>query len=52
MPERLEKSLMAQAAKKGLKGKKRDAYVYGTMTKVAGPKNSKKAAMTGSIRRG
>ena len=37
MPEKLEKSLMAQARKKGLKGKARDKYVYGTMTRVAGP---------------
>ena len=52
MPEKLERSLMAQARKKGLKGKKADAYVYGTLTKVAGPKGAKKAGMTGSIRRG
>ena len=52
MPEKLEKSLMAQARKKGLKGKKADAYVYGTLTKVDGPKGSKKAAMTGSVRHG
>ena len=52
MPEKLEKSLMSQARKKGLKVKKADAYVYGTLTKVAGPKGAKKAAMTGSVRRG
>lgn len=51
MPEQLEKSLMAQAAKKGLKGKAKNKYVYGTLTKVAGPKGSKKAATSGKIRR-
>ena len=50
MPEKLEKSLMAQARKKGLKGKARDKYVYGTMTRVAGPAGAKKAATTGSVR--
>jgi|TARA_R100000353_G_scaffold64652_1_gene50491 hypothetical protein len=52
MPERLEKSLMARANKMGLKGKEKDAYVYGTLTKIAGPKGSDKAAKTGKIRRG
>lgn len=52
MPEQLERSLMAQAKKKGLKGKARDKYVYGTMTKMAGPKGAENAANTGSIRRG
>ena len=51
MPEKLEKSLMAQARKKRLKGKARDKYVYGTMTRVAGPAGAKKAATTGSVRR-
>jgi|TARA_R100000482_G_scaffold55761_1_gene20005 hypothetical protein len=51
MPERLEKSLMNQAKKKGLTGKERDKYVYGTMTRVAGPMGSKKASETGNVRK-
>ncbi len=34
MPKKLEKKLKKQAKKKGLKGKKMDAYVYGTMRKT------------------
>jgi len=33
MPEWLHKKLKRQARKKGLKGKRKDAYVYGTMSK-------------------
>ena len=42
---------MNQARKKGLKGKERDKYVYGTLTKVAGPTGSKQAARTGNVRK-
>ena len=52
MPEKLEKSLMAQARKKGLKGKAKDRYVYGTLTRIAGPKGAAKEATSGKIRRG
>ena len=52
MPEKLERSLMARAKKMGLKGKKKDAYVYGTLTKIAGPKGSDQAARSGKVRRG
>jgi len=34
MPEKLEKELKAEAKKKGLKGERADAYVYGTMRKT------------------
>ena len=34
MPEKMKKSLMAQAAKKGLKGDRKDRYVYGTLSKA------------------
>jgi len=34
MPKELERKLKAEARKKGLKGKRADAYVYGTMTKA------------------
>jgi hypothetical protein len=41
MPKALEKKLEKQAKKKGLKGKRKDAYIYGTMRK-AGWKPKKK----------
>jgi hypothetical protein len=34
MPKALERRLKRQAAKKGLKGKRADAYTYGTMRKL------------------
>ena len=34
MPKKLEKKLAAEAAKKGLTGARKDAYVYGTMRKT------------------
>jgi len=51
MPEKLERSLMNQAKKKGLTGEEKDKYVYGTLTKVAGPKGSNQAARTGNVRK-
>lgn len=33
MPKEMERKLRAEAAKKGLNGKKADAYVYGAMRK-------------------
>jgi len=34
MPEKMEKELREEARKKGLKGKRADAYVYGTLRKA------------------
>ena len=34
MPDKLKKKLKAKAKKEGFKGKKADAYVYGTMRKT------------------
>lgn len=34
MPEALEKELISKALAKGYKGKKKDAYVYGTLRKT------------------
>jgi hypothetical protein len=34
MPKKLEKELKKEAKKKGLKGERADAYVYGTMRKT------------------
>ena len=50
MKEKLEKSLMAKAKQKGLKGKAADSYVYGTMTKIGGSKFADKASKMGSVR--
>lgn len=48
MPKKLERQLKAQAKKKGLKGKRADAYVYGTMRKtgwVPSTQKKKRVAM-------
>lgn len=34
MPKAMEKELKKEAKKKGLKGDKADAYVYGTLRKI------------------
>lgn len=45
MPKKLEQDLMKQAAKKGLTGERKDAYVYGTLRKTGWtPGAPKKAA--------
>lgn len=42
MPKKLEKELKAQGRKKGLKGEKLDAYVYGTLRKTGWTPSKKK----------
>lgn len=43
MPKKLERGLMEEARKKGLKGARKDAYVFGTMRKTGWtPKREKK----------
>jgi len=43
MPKKMEKALKRKAKKKGLKGKARDAYIYGTLRKTGWkPKRKKK----------
>jgi hypothetical protein len=34
MPKKMEKALEKEANKKGLKGKRKNAYVYGTLRKT------------------
>jgi hypothetical protein len=34
MPKKLENKLKREATRKGLKGKRRNAYVYGTLRKT------------------
>ena len=42
MPKEMERKLRAEAKKKGLKGKRADVYVYGTLQKVTNWKPRKK----------
>lgn len=51
MPEALERELQAKARKKGLKGKRKNAYVYGRMRKT-GWKPSREKARGESYGRG
>ncbi len=44
MPAEMEASLKAEAAKKGLKGKHADAYVYGTMNNAGVMHGNKETA--------
>jgi len=41
MPKKLHKELVRSAAKAGLKGAQRDAYVYGTLAKIEKKKGKK-----------
>ena len=45
MPEAMERDLRRRAKEKGLKGKRKDAYVYGTLRKT-GWKPPKKTALS------
>lgn len=43
MPAKMERELKAEAKKRGLKGKRADAYVYGTLRKTGWkPKREKR----------
>ena len=42
MPKKLEKSLMSRAREMGLKGERKDAYVYGTLAKIEKMREGKK----------
>lgn len=47
MPKAMEKKLKKQAKKKGLKGERRDAYIYGTMRKTGWkPKKERRRGYT------
>lgn len=41
MPKKLEQKLKKQARKKGYKGERADAYVYGTLTNIKKKKKKK-----------
>ena len=42
MPKKLEKKLAKSARKAGLKGKRRKAYIYGTMSKIEKAQKAKR----------
>jgi len=42
MPKKLHRKLSRQAKKKGLKGDRKDVYVYGTLTKIERKKSKTK----------
>ncbi|MDY0389252.1 MAG: hypothetical protein RBT65_19450 [Methanolobus sp.] len=42
MPKKIHRQLTRTANKKGLKGKRKDAYVYGTLAKIDKRKKKKK----------
>jgi hypothetical protein len=42
MPKKVHDKLVREAKKKGLTGKRKDAYVYGTLNKIEGKPSSKK----------
>jgi hypothetical protein len=44
MPKHLEDALKREAAKRGMKGKRKDAYVYGTMRKTGWKPSREKGA--------
>ena len=43
MPKAMEAALAKRAAKMGLRGKRKDAYIYGTMRKTGWRPSSQKA---------
>jgi hypothetical protein len=42
MPKKMEKALAREALAKGIKGERKDAYVYGTMRKTGWKPNKEK----------
>jgi len=41
MPKEMERKLLIQAIKKHLKGKRKNAYIYGTLAKIKKAKGGK-----------
>lgn len=53
MPKELENKLKKEAGKKGLKGSRKDAYIYGTLRKTGWvPSTQKKKRTLDSVIRG
>lgn len=47
MPKEMERALMREASKKGFTGKRKNAYVYGTMRKTGWKPSTQKKGMPG-----
>lgn len=47
MPKAMERKLKRKAKQKGLTGKRRDAYVYGTMRKTGWKPSKERTLLTG-----
>lgn len=43
MPKKLHRQLQRRARKKGLKGERKNAYIYGTMDKIGKAKKHKRS---------
>ena len=53
MPKAMEEALKREAAKKGLKGERADAYVYGIMRKTGWkPARERRARRSRAMRKG
>jgi len=50
MPKALERKLKKEAKKKGLKGKRANAYVYGSLRKTGWKPSTQKGGGTQSVR--
>jgi len=51
MPAFLEKDLRAEAAKKGMKGRRADRYVYGAMNRMGAMRGNKETAKGAEMQR-
>lgn len=51
MPEKLERELEDQAEAKGLKGKRKNAYVYGTLRKTGWKPGREKGPRESAVKR-
>jgi hypothetical protein len=52
MPKELEKRLRKEAAAKGLKGERADAYVYGAMRKIGWVPSTQKSHVPTEYKKG
>lgn len=51
MPKKLEMALTREANKHGLKGKRKAAYIYGTLAKIERTKGRKRKTKSGTHRK-
>ena len=50
MPKEMERKLRAEARKKGLKGERANAYIYGTLQKVTDWKPKRQSALSKKVK--